>query len=366
MSYAPKDAESPEKLKVGSPYSPVAVVLNAEESRTQNFRRELLRRGWRIEEFTCKNWQDVIQKGYGYLRALRGARFVLAGMGFPWQGVWLLLAKFLGRHVVLDCPMDVTEKPFAHAWHWKKLIGFFSRRADIFLTLASREYLIQKFGLDSERVLFLENCPDLERIERGLRAPPVFRFPQGSIGICSSGVVPWHRFDRFVPVYKHLRSRLPNLVWLIISDLDSEMVRRLREQAQELRILDSIQFLPVIHPFESFVATVAQSHLWVSHLGDDSLLGRQELRMELLEMGVLAMPAVAVSTPALEMHGFVDGKNIILINPDDPEGSAERISHCLKHPSESKHLGDSLRQHVLERFSLAESIDRLVDAMGKR
>jgi hypothetical protein len=68
-------------------------------------------------------------------------------MGFPWQSVWLLLTKLLRTVTVLDCPMDVTEKPFAHAWHWKVLIGVFARRADVFLTLASREYLIKKFRL---------------------------------------------------------------------------------------------------------------------------------------------------------------------------------------------------------------------------
>jgi len=342
---------------------PIAVVLNAQESRTENFKRELLRRKWSIHEFSCGSWQDLIQGMFGYLSAVRKSRFVLAGMGFPWQSAWLLSTKMLRRPVVLDCPMDVTESPFAHAWHWRKMIIFFSRQADLFLTLASRAYLIEKFRLNPKRVLFVENCPDLERIERGLQTQPAFRLPEGTIRICSSGVAPWHAFDRFVPVFKHLRMRNPNIVWLVISDPASEMIQRLRRSAQELHLLDSIHFSPIIKPFERFVATAAQCDLWVSHLDDGSLHARHELRMELLEMGALAMPVVATSTPALEMHGFADGENILFIDPTNHAESAERIFYYLDHPNELKDLGLRLRQHVLARFSLREGIDRLVDSL---
>jgi glycosyltransferase involved in cell wall biosynthesis len=285
-------------------------------------------------------------------------------MGFPWQSVWLLSAKMLRRPVVLDSPMDFTESPFAHAWHWRKMIAFFSRQADLFLTLASRAYLIEKFRLNPKRVLFIENCPDLERIESGLQTEPAFRFPEGTIRICSSGVTPWHAFDRFIPVFKHLRMRNPSIVWLVISDPACEMIQRLRRSAQELDLLDSIHFLPIIKPFERFVATVAQCDLWISHLDDGSLHARYELRMELLEMGVLAMPVVAALTPALQMHGFADSENILFIDPTNHAKSAERISYYLDHRDELEGLGLRLRQHVLTRFSLREGIDRLIDSLN--
>jgi glycosyltransferase involved in cell wall biosynthesis len=138
------------------------------------------------------------------------------------------------------------------------------------------------------------------------------------------------------------------------------MIQRLRRSAQDLHVLDSIHFSPVIRPFERFVATAAQCDLWVSHLDDGSLHARYELRMELLEMGALAMPVVAALTPALQMHGFADGENILFIDPTNHAESAERILHYLDCRIQLEKLGLRLRQHVLARFSLREGIDRLI------
>lgn len=341
--------------------SPRVVVLNATESRTQNLKRELMRRGWRAVAFSCSSWSEVVRDLAQYLRAVRRSRFVLAGVGFPWQGPWLLLAKLLGVKVVIDCPMDVTVKPFPEVWHWKKALGFFFRRADGFLTLASRDYMIQKFRLKPEKVLFIENCPDVETIRQAKSAAPRYSASPEEILICYSGVAEWQRIEAFVPTFKALRDRIPNIKWLIISGLESPMMTRLRESAAELGVLDAIELMPVIKPYEEFIATVAQCRLWVSHMGDNTLLGRHELRMELLEMGVLARAVVSVTTPALERHGFRDGENIILIDPNNAEESAEHIARYLKAEGETQRLGRNLSQHVAERFSLSEGIERLLE-----
>ncbi len=348
----PSDARSPGQA---------VVLLNATESRTQNFKRELLRRGWQVDEFSCSSWPEVFQNLRSYRRALRRSRFVLSGVGFPWQGPLLMLAQLLGRKVIIDCPMDVTIKPFPEVRHWKKMLSLFFRRADGFLTLASRDYLIEKFRVDPKKVLFVESCPDLERIGRGRQAVPRVSFPDEALLVGYSGVAAWQRIDQFAPVFKALRARIPNATWLVISDLDAPMIESLRRRAAELQILDALRFSPVIKPYEDFVATIAQCHLWVSHMDNDSLLGRHELRMELLEMGALAKPVIAVSTPALEKQGFVHDQNIILIDRHDPEASAERIAHYVQTSGELERLGANLSRHVFENFSLSQSIDRLLD-----
>lgn len=339
---------------------PRALFVNASESRTQNVKRELLRRGWRVDEFRCAGWLEAARGLKKYLRALRRSRFVVAGVGFPWQGPWLLLARALGRKVVIDCPMDITAEPFPEVWHWKTLVRYFCRRADCFMTIASRDYLVAKFKLDAGRVLFLESCPDPEQIARAGAARPRIARPPGGVLIGYSGVAPWQRIERFVPVFKALRALMPNARWVVVSDLESPMIGRLRRRAEELGVMDAIDLLPVIKPVEDFFATIAQCQMWVGHLGDDTVQGRHELRMELLEMGALGMPVVFAPTPALERHGFDDGENVILINPDDAAASAERLARYLSNPALLERVGARLRGHVLQKFSLADGVDRLL------
>lgn len=337
-----------------------ALFINAGESRTQNFRRELERRGWEVEELRCASWSEVLRNSRACAGAIRRSRFVLAGVGFPWQAPWLLLARMLGRKIVVDCPMDVTVKPFSEARHMKAMLRYFARRADVFLTIASRAYLVPKLGLDSSGVLFVESCPDLEQIKRSEGARPRFESPEGGALVVYSGVAEWQRAERFVPVFKALRRLVPGVTWLVISDLGSPMIQRLRREAGAAGVLDAIEFLPVVKPAEDFYATVARCDLWVGHLGDDSLLGRHELRMELLEVGALGRAAVFAPTPALERHGFGDGDNLILIEPDDPEGSAARLASYLSDEDELRRIGARLREHVLANFSLSRSVDRLL------
>jgi glycosyltransferase involved in cell wall biosynthesis len=340
------------------------VLLNANESRTHNFKRELLRRGWSVEELSCIGWNKAIRDLVRFLRAIRGAKFVLCGVGFPWQGLWILLAQFLGIKVLIDCPVDVTVKPFPEVWHWKLILGFFFRRADLFLTLSTRDYLVGKFRLNPAKVLFLENCPDLNQIEVGLRSIPRFMPLPDRLVLGYSGVALSQHIDRFVPTFKLLTERFRNLVWLVISEPNNPMILRLCEEARKLNVIESIIVISTIEPFTDFVATIAQCHMWVGHMGNDSLLGIHELRMELLEMGAQGKPVIFVPTPAIEKQGFVNDENIILIDPDRPKESAECISRYLDSQAEQERIGENLRKHVLAKFSLTSSIDRLLDATG--
>jgi glycosyltransferase involved in cell wall biosynthesis len=350
------------RIRVAGPRPDAAIFLNAGESRTLNFMRELRRRGWLVSEFRCLSWAEAARGLWPYARAARRSRFVVAGVAFPWQAPWLLLARALGLKIIIDCPMDVTVRPFSEARHLKRMLAYFSRRADLFLTIASRSYLTSTLGLDASKVLFLETCPDLEQIGRSAAARPRFEAPAGDFLIGYSGVAEWQRPERFVPIFKALRELVPNVTWLVVSDPDLPMIRRLRERAEESGVAGGVRFLPVIKPAEDFFATMARCDLWVGHLGDDSLLGRHELRMELLEMGALSRPAVCARTPALELHGFADGDNLILINPDDPAASARRLADYLSTPGELRGVGERLRRHVLENFSLTHAVDELLAA----
>ena len=343
------------------------LMLNAFDSRLDNFQREFQRRGKKVDHFFCRGPKDLCAQTRNFTRAVDVCDAVISGLAnFPWQIPWLLKAKSMGKPVLLDCPVDITVAPYAVSWRKEKMLGWIARRADGFLTLKSRKYLIEKFRLDPAKVLCVENCPDLPRIADGCKAQPAFFFPPGSVKICYSGVATWQAPERFIPIFKMLCQKIPSAVWLIISFLDTPMISKIRKEAQAAGILEKIIFQPVIKPYENFIATADQCDLWVSHLDNDSLLGRLELRTELLEMGILGKTITAVSTPAMEAHGFVDGRHFIKIDDKDPAASAEKIAAALKNPTEFYQIGRNLRGHVLSHFSLADSMDRLFDFLESK
>jgi glycosyltransferase involved in cell wall biosynthesis len=338
------------------------LALNIDETRTMNFIGELERRGFRVITFETLHWTDLIVRLYAYLRAVLRCDFIICGTRLPIQIPWMLLARALQRSCIIDCPMDITEWPFSGAADWKRKVKLALRSATCVLTIRSRAYLIAKFGLKPERVLFVDSCPDIRRIEAGLEARPHFRPPKGTFLLCWSGGHEHHRLERFMPTFQALVALMPNAELLVIADPAKYSVVETRRYAAAAGLSDRVHVLHVIKPPEEFYATVAQCHLWVATLGDDTLQGRHELRMELLEMGVLGKAVIAGSTPALIESGLTE-REILYVDPADPEASALRIAKLAKNPGSLAQLGQNLRDRVLERFSLEGAVDDLLNCV---
>jgi glycosyltransferase involved in cell wall biosynthesis len=339
------------------------VALNINETRTVNIVREFERRGIRVTTFDTPRWTDLIVNFYSFTKALLGSDFVFCGTRIPIQIPWMLLARLFRRPCIIDCPMDITEWPFSQAARWRWLVRLALRSANLVLTIKSRAYMVAKFGLKKERVLFIESCPDLDLIAAASDAQPRFRPRPGTFLICWSGGHEHHRLQRFMPIFESLIKLAPNVELLIIADPAKECVLESRRYAEAAGISDRLHFLPVIHPFEDFYATVAQCNLWVATLGDDNLQGKHELRMELLELGVLGKAVVAAPTPALVEHGLTSGREILCIDPADSKGSARQIAELAKNPAALARLGQNLRAHILENYSQTKAIDGLLRSL---
>jgi glycosyltransferase involved in cell wall biosynthesis len=165
-----------------------------------------------------------------------------------------------------------------------------------------------------------------------------------------------------MPTFQALVALMPNAELLVIADPAKYSVVETRRYAAAAGLSDRVHVLHVIKPPEEFYATVAQCHLWVATLGDDTLQGRHELRMELLEMGVLGKAVIAGSTPALIESGLTE-REILYVDPADPEASALRIAKLAKNPGSLAQLGQNLRDRVLERFSLEGAVDDLLNCV---
>ena len=325
---------------------------------------ELKRQGFQILEFRTRSWGDLIAGLYSFTSSVRSSDFVLCGTNIPVQIPWMLWVRFWTRPCVIDCPMDITEWPFYTGTRWRRLVRFALRCATHVLTIPTRAYMVDKFGLSPERVCFLDNCPDLSSIQAAREAQPRFVPPAGSFLICWSGGHEQHRLERFMPIFKALIPLVPQVELLIIADPAKPSVVESRRYAEAAGIDDRIHVLPVIKPAQDFYATIAQCQIWLATFGDDTLQGRHELRMELLEVGMLGKAVVSAPTPALLEQGFTAGREMLYIDPSDPHGSALKIAELAKNPAALSRLGQNLREFVANRFSLKSAVDHLLDAVA--
>jgi len=342
------------------------LALNIGESRTANFVRELERRGFLVTNVNTINWKDIFVQLLRFVKALIRSDFVLCGTMIPFQIPWMLLARLLRRPCIVDCPMDLTEFPFPTARHWRWYVALTLKCADLVLTIRSRAYLVSKLGLNRRNVMFVESCPDQTQIEQGLLATPRFHASPGSFLICCSGGHAQHSLERFMPIFEALIQLVPKAELLLIANPATQFAIECHRYAQNAGFSERVHVFPVIKPVQDFYATIAQCDMWVATLGNDSVQGRHEFRMELLEVGLLGKAVVTAATPALIEHGLSSGRELLYIDPSDPRGSAMKIAEFAGKPEALRQLGGNLRDRVVREFSLRQAVDEILESVAPR
>lgn len=352
-----------QKLSSAKPSQKTGVFIDNADGRPTHIKKALQKKGLEITAFEVSSWGIVISQTPRFIAELTKASFVISSMNVPYIIPWIVLAKGMQKKLFLDYPVDLTVKPFATAKHWEALVHWTLGLADYVVILKSRSYLIAKLKINPRKFIYLENCPPSETIAQAQNISVPNPFPKNALRFCYSGVASWQHAEIFVPVFKEIKAAVPNVHWLVISLLEDSYAQNLKNSVRSHGVEASTTFVPVIKPYETFIATVNQCDLWISHMGQDTLLAQTELRTELLEIGLLGKAVVAVDTPALRIHGFEDGKNIILIDPANPAASREKIMPYLLDAEKRARLGENLRQHILTHFSLDQYIERMVETI---
>ena len=359
----------PSKAEIGASTTPVSrsagsfVALNISESRTWNFVRELERRGYIRVDFMATDWSTAVRKAFTFCKAVRASDFVLCGTALPWQLPWMFLTKLMRRKCVLDCPMDITIWPFPEKTHWKWLVRMALRSADSVLTIRTRAYFLDKLKVHPKKRAYVEHVPDRVVIYASRRVSPALRLRREAFTICLSGGSPPHRLERFLPVFEALIPLVPNVELLVIADEARSVVGSTVEYARRAGFAQRIRIVPVIKPVEKFFATVAQCQMWVATMGDDTLQGQREFRMELLEIGLLARPVLSVRTSGLEEHQLIDGSEVIYIDLSDPRAAAAKIAFFAHHPTQLAQLGLNLQRRVEADYSLDAAGDTILQLL---
>jgi hypothetical protein len=344
------------------PSVPLVLGINLGESRTRNYARELQRRGYEIVELSVQSLSQL----WRALQALWAARartgFVLMGAGIPWQIPVSYLAQSLGKAVVLDCPMDITEWPFPEVRHTRLLTAMLLRLVDRVLTVETRSYFREKFGLRDDALVCVESCPDEEDLRGSASARPRITIPPGAFVICCSTGAVHHRLELFLPIFEKLAEILPQAILLVIGDEAQPLVRAARDLATRPDFKTRVKVLPIIKPIQDFFATVSLADLWIATMGDESVQGDREFRMELFELAWLRKPVAATRTSALAHHGLVDGETVIFLNRHEPEATAQRLADLSSSPERLRTFGLRLNR-LLAHHTLAQAVDRIVAAL---
>ena len=84
------------------------------------------------------------------------------------------------------------------------------------------------------------------------------------------------------------------------------------------------------------------------------------LGIVLLEAGAAGKPVVASDIRGID-EVVIDGETGILVPPQDPKALATAILQLLEDAQMRNRLGAAARRSVKDRFSLSESVDRLLE-----
>ncbi|MBM3335340.1 glycosyltransferase family 4 protein [Candidatus Sumerlaeota bacterium] len=295
--------------------------------------------------------------------------------------VSMLWARLLGKRVALFISIDafdLCDRPVLRAILWVVNLITFHCATRVFL-LSTRSYVARRYRLPERRIVLVRNCPDRVKYNRTCPTRPTG--PTGPTGQASAPLtflyhgelLWWHGLERFIPIYEELKKRRP--VRLIVTGNFYPTAFRIlgltasrrevavkRELAALLRRSD-IEYRGHV-PIEHLRRHMAEADFHVSLANDRDQIARTELRTCLLEAMAAGMACLHVPTPSLDPDIFRDGENIVLIRPDDPVASAEKIlalANC--HDSLDKirfNAARTIAEHFDMRKEYARALAHLV------
>ena len=277
------------------------------------------------------------------------------------QKNWLLilLAKLLGKKVVWKMTSSGQDDPATLHRERVPAAAWLLRRADAIVSISpslTRSY--QKSELPSQKLLEVPNGVNGNRFRPPQNAEEKLAQKQAlglrpdipwiiCVGFFSADKAP----DTAAAAWAQARTRWGRPIGLVFigsrfgsyHEIDPKVVRQVDRQ---------------VAPWGKEVHFVEQTSVinqWFQ--GADIFLStsrREGLPNALLEAMASGLPCVAARLEGVTDAIISDGKNGILVPPDDIDGFAEEILRLLADEELRRRMGESARRTALERFSIEE------------
>ena len=276
----------------------------------------------------------------------------------------LLLGRLFGKYTIgflANEYVDLVTNPVARALFFAiNWICF--RQFDKVYVLPSRAYIARRYRLKDDRVAYVENYPPVHTVLQH-SSSPWSHVPRNRFIFLYHGNILWyHGFLKFVRVFTAIRRQRPDALLLVVGPVKATLFNMLfsRERAllREVQRIRSrpwqksgIYFTGQWLPKGILQQLARQSHIHVSQLDSESRIGDTELRTCLLEAMQWGMACLHCDSSAVREHScFVDGENILLIDPNDVEGATEKLLHYMDNPQMLTRIGDRARETVRTTF----------------
>jgi len=287
----------------------------------------------------------------------------------------LLWARFKRRRVALFIsidPVDLCDRPLLRALLWAaNRIAF--RCPTLVVLLATRKHIARRYSLPERKVLAVYNCPDRETFVPG-RTEKARDSDRPLTFLYHGELLWWHGLERFAPIYeevrKHRKARLVvtgnfyPTVFRVFGLTASRREARVKRELAALLERDDVEYRGRV-PLDELRRLMAEADFHVSLLNDRDLMATTELRTCLLEAMAAGMACLHAPTPALDPAIFRDRENIVLVDPNDPAGSAEKILSVAESPGTLEAIGRNAAHTVAEHFEMASQYKKALDRMAE-
>ncbi len=218
-------------------------------------------------------------------------------------------------------------------------------------TAANQRHLIDETGLDPGRVLLCRHGVDLDRFTRLDRSPQPGR-------ILSIGrLVPKKGYDVLLRACALLAQRGREFELRVIGG--GELHAQLEALAAELGIADRVR-VSGARPQPELLDELREAEVFALAplvLPDGDRDGVPNVILEAMAAGVPVVSTAVSGVPEVIHHGVTG----LLAPPGDPRALAEALEDMLGDAELRRRLSQSARAVAIENFSLASSVDLLLD-----
>jgi glycosyltransferase involved in cell wall biosynthesis len=340
-------------VRVGEPYF-----------RVQQYRASLQRLGHQVELL------DFGRLRGNLVRKLLAAskQFIASAWAFarsdvvvvtphPLVVLYVLLAKCLGRRVVIDQILTYVSHDEVFAWFPRSVDAWTYRLADAILTHSEtmRSALTARFVVDAERVQVVYPVLDLQLFSRRWDAEA--EALRRSLGIKDRFVVlyhgmwhPWHGV-RYLYEAAQLLAGRPEIVFVVIPKVDVPRppnVLLVEEQR-----------------FERLPAYLQMADVWCSGFDSDAR-GERAFSSTLIQALALGLPVV-IGRAGERGAMLQDGVEARLVPLRDPRAIAEAVLELASQPEAARAMGARARAFAERHFSidrLDRALTRLLDRIA--
>jgi L-malate glycosyltransferase len=224
-----------------------------------------------------------------------------------------------------------------------------------------RDFCIESEGLDPERIFTVHNGVDLARIDAAPGATALkekLNLPDGAPVVATvANIRRIKGLDTLLRAAAMVRREVPNVRFLLAGRcLEPDHFNELKAEVQELGLSENVQFLG---DFSEVFALLKLSNVFC-------LLSRTEgFSNAVLEAMASGLPSV-VTRVGGNPEAIDDGKNGFLLEPEDAQGAAQRITALLRNPAEAKRIGRNARNTVEQEFTsekMAENLASLYESL---